>query len=130
MRRRSWRRSSALALTAIGMFSLTGLGLTAANVVVTSKADDGSTSVTANQLKPAACAGLNLVSVLIGVDGDAQANLVLGLPVGETRRGAGGNDCVLGGGGNDALQGGTGVDVCIGGPGTDTFNANCETQIQ
>ena len=114
----------------IGMSFVTTLGLTAANVVGASRANDVSRSVTANQLKPTACAALNLVSVFIGANGDAQANLVLGLSSGETRDGGGGDDCVLGGGGDDALRGGTGVDICIGGPGTDVFHPNCETQIQ
>ena len=113
----------------IGMSFVTTLGLTAANVVGASRANDVSRSVTANQLKPTACAALNLVSVFVGVNGNALANLVLGLPGPETRGGAGGNDCVLGGGGNDTVQGGAGTDVCIGGPGTDSFTG-CETQIQ
>jgi Ca2+-binding RTX toxin-like protein len=37
---------------------------------------------------------------------------------------------VLGGGGNDTINCGAGTDVAIGGPGVDTFNNNCETQIQ
>ena len=37
---------------------------------------------------------------------------------------------LLGGGGNDSISCGSGTDVAIGGAGTDSFNADCETQIQ
>ncbi len=86
--------------------------------------------ITANTLKPAACAGITLTTVVNGVTGGGGNDLVTGTAAGETVRGNAGDDCVLGGGGNDFLRGDAGVDVCIGGPGTDTFNGSCETQIQ
>ena len=103
---------------------------TAANTVPASNLGSSSTAITANTLKPAACNGITLTSVIIGNNGDAANNLLLGSAAANTMNGAGGNDCILGGGGNDTIAGGAGTDVCIGGPGVDTFNANCETQIQ
>lgn len=103
---------------------------TAANTVPASNLGSSSTAITANTLKPAACNGIVLTSVIIGNNGDAANNLLLGSAGANNMNGAGGNDCILGGGGNDTIAGGAGTDVCIGGPGADTFNANCETQIQ
>lgn len=103
---------------------------TAANTVPASNLGSSVTAITANTLKPAACNGIVLTSVIIGNNGNGQANLLLGSAGADTMNGAGGNDCILGGGGNDTIAGGAGTDVCIGGPGVDTFNANCETQIQ
>jgi Ca2+-binding RTX toxin-like protein len=106
------------------------IGLTASNVVASSSASDTSRGVLVNELKPAACNGITLTNVIVGVNGTGQANLLLGSNAGQTMRGQNGNDCILGGGGNDSLRGNGGNDVCIGGPGTDTFFATCETQIQ
>jgi Ca2+-binding RTX toxin-like protein len=103
---------------------------TAANTVPASNVGSSSTPITANTLKPAACNGITLTNLVIGNNGTAAADLVLGSAGVDNMNGAGGNDCILGGGGNDTIAGGAGTDVCIGGPGTDTFNGNCETQIQ
>jgi Ca2+-binding RTX toxin-like protein len=84
----------------------------------------------ANDLKPAACAGITLTTVVAGTTGGAANELILGTAAGESLKGNGGDDCILGGGGNDSFNGGAGTDVCIGGPGTDTFNGTCETQVQ
>jgi Ca2+-binding RTX toxin-like protein len=86
-------------------------------------------AITANSLKPAACASLSLTTVVAGVNGTAGNDLLLGSANADVMNGNAGNDCILGGGGNDTIDGGAGTDVCIGGPGTDTFT-NCETQIQ
>jgi Ca2+-binding RTX toxin-like protein len=118
-----------LVVTAALVTALAGIALTAANVVATSRADLEARVPNVNEISPTDCSGLVLVSILIGNNGNAQANLLLGTAANNTMNGAGANDCVVGGAGNDALQGGAGIDVCIGGPGTDTFGGNCETQI-
>jgi Ca2+-binding RTX toxin-like protein len=111
-----------------------GIAITATNVIPASRA--GSTisgPPTANQLKPAACAALNLATIVVGggaVNGTGGADLMIGSPGNDTMAGRGGADCILGGAGNDSLRGDGGTDVCIGGPGTDTFHATCETRIQ
>ena len=103
---------------------------TAANTVPASNVGSSSTGITANTLKPAACNGITLTNLVIGNNGTAANDLLLGSAGVDTMNGANGNDCILGGGGNDTIAGGGGTDVCIGGPGVDVFNANCETQIQ
>lgn len=118
---------------AVGAVLLVGLGLapafTAANAVPASRADSVAQSITANTLKPSACAALALTAVVFG-NGSNPSELVLGSAAADTMRGNQNDDCMLGGGGNDSLRGDNGTDVCIGGPGTDTFHATCETQIQ
>ncbi len=122
-----------LALSVAVVALVAGVALTATSVVPTSRAGRSSDSITANKLKPAACAALSLTGITTGSgvfsDGN-QSNLVLGSAGVDTIRGGAGDDCILGGGGNDSLRGDGGTDVCIGGPGTDTFFASCETQIQ
>jgi Ca2+-binding RTX toxin-like protein len=111
-----------------------GVALTATNVVPPTRAGSSVPGTpTANQLKPSACASLNLTTVLVGagaITGTGAAELVLGSAGVDTVRGGAGNDCLVGGAGNDSLRGDGGTDVCIGGAGTDTFHSTCEMQIQ
>ena len=102
---------------------------TAANTVPASNVGSSSTAITANTLKPAACSGITLTNLVIGNNGTAGNDLLLGSAGVDNMNGANGNDCILGGGGNDNITGAAGTDVCIGGPGTDTFTT-CETGIQ
>jgi Ca2+-binding RTX toxin-like protein len=106
--------------------------LAATNDVPASRAERDVSAIAVNSLKPAACAGFNVVNLFTGGAGGGNGNdLVLGTAgVDNPLRGGAGSDCVLGGGGNDTLRGDGGTDVCIGGPGTDTFHNTCETQIQ
>jgi Ca2+-binding RTX toxin-like protein len=110
-----------------------GSALATANTVAPSNAGAVVLPITANDLKPVECAGLNLTSMIVGsgtINGGSQAALILGSAGADTINGKGGNDCMLGGGGNDTFNGGNGgQDICIGGPDTDTFK-NCETAIQ
>jgi Ca2+-binding RTX toxin-like protein len=108
-----------------------GVALTATNTVVPSFAGRSTRPATANDLKPAACAALNLGTVVTGAgsfSAGGGASLVLGSPGNDRIRGGGGDDCILGGGGDDDIRGGGGSDVCIGGPGNDTFR-NCAVTI-
>ncbi len=128
-------RRPALALLAVTLVVLAlGVAVTATNVVPASRADAPSAGApTANQLKPADCAALNLTVVRVAsgtFSGSNAAELILGGPGVDRLRGRGGSDCILGGPGNDSLGGNRGIDVCIGGPGVDTFLASCETRIQ
>ena len=116
----------ALAFGALPVHSALGAG----NAVPDSLVTQYTIPVTADTLKPAACASISLTTVVAGVTGTGGADLLLGSAGANSMIGKGGNDCVLGGGGDDSITCGTGIDVAIGGPGTDTFNADCETQIQ
>jgi Ca2+-binding RTX toxin-like protein len=122
-----------LRFTAIAMLLLLLEGIFAAmaasNTVPVSGIDDDTIAVTANRLKPAACAGLNLTSIVhaSGVYTDTHgSSLILGSAGDDTLYGSSGDDCILGGGGDDTLLGGSGDDVCMGGPGSDTLDASCE----
>jgi Ca2+-binding RTX toxin-like protein len=132
MRRRRRPPKALLAVVALTLWL--GVAITATNVVPATRAGAPTGGApTANQLKPAACAALNLstVRVVSGTfTGTGAAELIIGSPGVDTLRGAGRDDCILGGDGNDSLRGDGGTDVCIGGAGTDTFHATCETQIQ
>lgn len=133
MRRARRRRRRRLLLAAsLTLVLVAGTAYTAANVVAGSRADVVQESgPTANQLKPPACASLNLTVIRGAGPGGGNANaLILGTAGNDSINGNGGNDCILGGGGNDTLRGNGGTDVCIGGPGTDTFHSTCETKIQ
>ena len=128
---RMLRRPARAALAVTALVLLLGIVATATNVVPSSRAgSDTGAPPTANQLKPAACAALNLTSISIGGGSGGQSTLVLGTAGNDTLVGASGNDCLVGGAGNDRLIGNAGTDVCIGGPGNDVFHPSCETQIQ
>ena len=113
----------------IGLTLLTALAAT--NTVPATNLGRRTSPITANDLKPAACAALNLTAVVTGsgtFNGGNSSDLILGSAGVDKIRGKQGNDCILAGAGNDSLDGDQGTDVCIGGPGTDTF-AQCETQL-
>ena len=104
----------------------------ATNTVPSTRVTNQSSSIGANSLKPSACAGIVLTTLVIGsgnITGSNGNDLILGGPGMDTINGLDGNDCILGGGGIDTITGGNGNDVCIGGPGVDVF-LTCETQIQ
>lgn len=99
----------------------------------TTNADDSTTPVTAESLKPSDCNGITLTAIVTGagnVDGSDASELILGSGGVDDIDGKKGDDCILGGGGDDSLKGSQGTDVCIGGPGNDSFHNSCETQIQ
>ena len=133
-------RLAALGLVLLLMESMVA-ALAAANTVPLSKITNVTFPITPNALKPTACAGLNLTSIVAGsgiFSGNAGNTLILGSSGIDTITGQNGNDCILGGGGNDVLNGGAGNDVLIGGPGVDTctgglgtntFDPSCEVQL-
>ena len=122
------RRSALIVVLAFALSA--GSALSDSNTVPGSNVTRYVTAITANTLKPSACSGITLTTLVTGVTGTAAAELILATSGADSISAGGGSDCILGGGGNDTLQGGTGTDVCIGGPGTDSFNSACETQIQ
>jgi len=88
-------------------------------------------AVTADDIKPSACAGVALTAVVAGsgsFSGTAANELITGSAAVDTIDGLGGDDCILAGAADDSVTGGTGTDVCVGGGGTDTF-ATCETEV-
>lgn len=125
----------------IGVLALVGVlsaslitALTATNSVPATRADHNLLSIGANDLKPTACSGINVTTVVFGSTGTSSSELILGTSASDTINADDGNDCILGGGGNDSIRGESGTDVCIGGPGIDTFgilgSGGCETEIQ
>src|SRR5687768_4990805 len=115
----------------IGVLALVGVlsaslitALTATNSVPATRADHNLQSIGATDLKPAACSGITVTTLLTGsgtFSGTEASELVLGGSGADTITAGGGNDCILGGGGNDSIRGESGTDdVCIGGPGDDS----------
>lgn len=113
-----------------------GSAVAATNTVPSSRLTDQRRAITANDLKPAACAGLNLSTILVcpsgggACDGSDASELILGSPQVDDIKAGKGDDCILGGGADDQFRGDQGTDVCIGGPGNDGFHPSCETQTQ
>ena len=127
--------------------------IAASNTVAQSRADWDIKLVSANELKPSECSGINLTNIVdigAGQTGTNQNDLILGTDKADAEiRGGAGDDCILGGKGNDrqkigkdwvgglygedgddVLIGGPGnKDICEGGAGSDTFYS-CETEIQ
>lgn len=117
---------------------LTGVitALAAANTVPATRLMDNVIAADPNQLKPAACADLNLTAIVVcpstggRCDGTDASELILGSAADDDIRAGKGDDCILAGDGNDSLRGDQNNDVCIGGAGTDSFHPSCETEIQ
>jgi Ca2+-binding RTX toxin-like protein len=103
---------------------------TAGNLVPATKAGQTAIPITPDSLKPAACAGITLTTLVIGSTGTGGNDLLLGTAAVDVMSGGAGNDCILAGAGSDTIDGGAGTDVCIGGPGTNIFvPLSCETQL-
>ncbi len=114
-----------------------GSARTASVSVPASLLDEDSQGISANDLKPADCAALNLTVVLScppNCTGTGANELILGDSARNTIYGGAGDDCILGGGGRDTIYGDGGTDVCIGGTQNDIFmpifTPSCETRIQ
>jgi hypothetical protein len=104
----------------------------ATNTIPPTRIDSQVISYHINHLRPSACAGLSLTTLVTGsvtITGTAGNDLILGSANVDTIDGLGGDDCILGGGGDDNINGGDGSDICIGGPGDDTFTT-CEGVVQ
>lgn len=106
--------------------------IAATNTVPATRLEDRSNSFNINHLKPSACAGITVTTLITGsgtLTGTSDNDLIIGGSGADAIDGGGGDDCILSGGGDDALTGGDGNDVCLGGPGTDSFS-ECETESQ
>jgi Ca2+-binding RTX toxin-like protein len=114
----------ALALIVVSVVSAFAAGLS----VPASNVGQQSVSVTAEDIKPAACATLYLTNIVSGsgtLTGTSANDLIIGSSGADTIDGLGGNDCILSGSGEDLVDGSDGTDVCFASLGTDTF-INCE----
>ncbi len=122
----------------LGLLAMLGLLLLAAgtlgafattNTVPDTRVDDLSQAITANALRPAACAALDLTSIVVGSLGTAGNDLILGTAAGDTIQGQAGDDCILGGGGNDDVQGQQGNDIILAGDGDDRLRGGQDTDV-
>jgi Ca2+-binding RTX toxin-like protein len=114
-----------LVLSTVSAFAA-GISVPAANV------GQQSLPVTAEDLKPAACAALYLSNIVSGsgtLTGTSGNDLIIGSTGADVIDGLDGNDCILGSDGDDTLIGNMGNDICLGGKGNETF-IDCETEIQ
>lgn len=109
MNARVVRHAGPLVLSLLVLSSVTW-AMAAGNVVPETGVDDEMVQnpVTANDLKPAECASLNLSNVVEGSGafvGTAGNDLILGSAGVDKIAGHGGDDCIVGGGDNDILYG-------------------------
>ena len=120
--------------------------IAALNNVPASHADIDTIPITANDLKPPQCSGINLVNIRTG-NGTNANDLILGSAGNDNMNAQGGDDIILAGAGNDILignrgddvlygqsgdddlSGGRQTDICDGGTGTDTSDGTCETEL-
>jgi Ca2+-binding RTX toxin-like protein len=124
-------RTAAVLVAACGLcLFVGGPAFTANNTVPGGTVSTSTFAITADALKPAACAGVSLTSIVSGTTGTAGNDLLLGTSGIDVMSGGNGDDCIVGGGGADTIDGGAGNDVCIGGPGADVLLVTCETPIQ
>jgi Ca2+-binding RTX toxin-like protein len=124
-------RAAAVLVAACGLgLFVGGPAFTANNTVPGGTVSSSTFAITADALKPAACAGISLTTIVSGATGTAGNDLLLGTSGIDVMSGGNGDDCVVGGGGADTIDGGAGNDVCIGGPAVDIFLVTCEIQVQ
>jgi len=122
-------------LALLGLLLLTAgtlAAFAAANTVPPTHADDLGRAIDANALKPAACAALNLIDIVVGsgsFDGTSGNDLILGGSGADTIQGGDGSDCILGGDGNDVLQGQQGDDIILAGNGDDILRGGQDTDV-
>ncbi|HCR69956.1 MAG TPA: hypothetical protein DIW23_00800 [Anaerolineae bacterium] len=110
--------------------TLTAIATT--NTIPPTRLDNVILSFQIGHLRPSACAGLTLTTLITGsgvITGTAGNDLILTSSNIDTIDGLGGNDCIVGGGGDDNITGGDGNDICIGGAGENIFTA-CEGEVQ
>lgn len=122
-----------LTFSLIALILITTLTAVAAtNTIPPTRADTEMISFQINHLRPSACAGLSLTTLITGsgtLTGTAGNDLILASSGIDTIDGLGGDDCIVGGGGDDNITGGEGSDICVGGAGNDIFTT-CEGEVQ
>jgi Ca2+-binding RTX toxin-like protein len=99
------RRLTPFAATALLLAAL-GSAVTATNSVPLSRAGRATSTIDINKLKPTACAGLTLTTLIKGAG---------------TINGTNGNDLILGSAAADDIDGKAGSDCCVGGGGANTY---------
>ena len=129
------RIPASLQLFAFGFLALILVSITSAFAagisVPASNVGQRSIAVTAEEIKPAACAGLFLTNIVSGsgtLMGTSANDLIIGGAGADSIDSGSGTDCILGGDGDDLITGGDGNDVCLGGLGIDVF-ITCEDAI-
>lgn len=141
-------RLSMTMLVAMVLLSVIGV-VAASNTLPSTRLDQDTFAITANDLKPSECNSLNLSGIVVVTNGSGTTgnDLILGSSGDDNIRGDDGDDCIVGGGGDDTLQGQRGddivlgqngndslrgnqdTDICYGGAGTDSGHPSCETEI-
>jgi Ca2+-binding RTX toxin-like protein len=104
--------------------------IAATNTVPSTRVINRDAYISINDLKPAACASMDLTNIVSGagtLTGTAGNDLILGSSGADVIDGLGGNDCIISGGGDDSLNGNDGNDVCLSGAGNDVF-ISCEVE--
>ena len=104
--------------------------IAATNTVPSTRVINRDEYISINDLKPAACASMDLTNIVSGagtLTGTAGNDLILGSSGADVIDGLGGNDCIVSGGGDDSLNGNDGNDVCLSGSGNDVF-ISCEVE--
>lgn len=125
-------RNTALGVAVLALGASALSALAAANVVPSTSATEQSSVPTANDIKPAECAALNLTAIVVGsgtFSGSNANELVLGSAGVDDIDGVGGDDCVLGGGSADTINGGADNDVLLGGAGADVIAGQAGNDI-
>jgi Ca2+-binding RTX toxin-like protein len=111
----------------VSIFALVMLNVytafSASNSVPVTNVDYDTFAITANDLKPSECSGINLVSIRTG-NGTNANDLILGSAGGDIMNAQGGDDCILGGDGGDRLRGANGADIILAGAGNDILIGN------
>lgn len=106
--------------------------IAATNTIPPTRLDSVILSFQIGHLRPSACAGLTLTTLITGsgvITGTEGNDLILASSSIDTIDGLGGNDCIVAGSGSDTINGGDGNDICLGGAGEDVFSA-CEGEVQ
>jgi hypothetical protein len=104
--------------------------IAATNTVPSTRVINRGEYISINDLKPAACASMDLTNIVSGAGtliGTTGNDLILGSSGADVIAGLGGNDCIVSGGGDDSLNGMDGNDICLSGSGNDVF-ISCEVE--
>ena len=115
-------RASILGTLLLALLSLI-LAFPATNSVPTTHEAFDTQPITANDLKPPQCSGINLVNIRTG-NGTPANDLILGSAGNDIMNAQGGDDCILGGDGGDRLRGARGADIILAGAGNDILIGN------
>lgn len=131
--RRGRARLAVTALAGAVIVAVAGPVAAAPNSVAGTRAGIFSTMVEVSDLAPAACAGLELTSLVTiedlrggKIQGTQESDLILGTDGDDRIDAKQGDDCLVGGGGADELDGGPGWDVCITGDDPGDSTQQCE----